>query len=150
VRVPLLVRWPGRVQPGVSDELVSLLDFFPTLAAAIDRPYPAAAGRDGLNLWPALRGDAGARGRDEFVLHGIGNVLALRVGHWKYIPANTDTATGIGRGADPRDQRFGQARVEKDLLFNLSNDPSETKNLAEFFPEKLAELRARLAAIAGH
>jgi arylsulfatase A-like enzyme len=150
LRVPLIVRWPGRVQPGVSDELVSLLDFFPTLAAAIDRSYPITAGRDGQNLFPALRGDAGARGRDEMVLHGIGNVLALRAGDWKYIPANKDTATGIGRGADPRDQRFEQARVEEDLLFNLTDDPGETKNLAGTFPEKLAELRARLATIAGH
>lgn len=148
VRVPLILRWPGRVQPGVSEALVSLLDFFPTLAAAIEQPYPATAGRDGENLLPALRGDQGARGRAELVLHGIGNVLALRAGDWKFIPANADTATGIGRGADPRDQRFGQARVENDLLFNLANDPGETTNLAESHPEKLTELRARLAAIA--
>jgi arylsulfatase len=81
------------------------------------------------------------------VLHGIGNVLALREGDWKYIPANRDTATGIGRGADPRDQRFAPARVEEDLLFNLAEDPGETTNLAATHPEKLAELRARLAAI---
>lgn len=147
VRVPLLARWPGQVQPGVSDELVSVLDLFPTLAAAIGQPYPSAAGRDGENLLPALRGDAGARGRTELVLHGIGNVLALRAGDWKYIPANTDTATGIGRGADPRDQRFAQAHVAEDLLFNLAKDPGETTNLAATHPQKLAELRARLAAI---
>lgn len=146
-RVPLLARWPGRVQPGVSSTMVSLLDFFPTIAAATGQPYPPTAGHDGQNLLPAVRGDANAPGRSDLVLHGIGNVLALRAGDWKYIPANTDTATGIGRGANPRDQRFAQARVPEDLLFNLVEDPGETTNLAATHPDKLAELKARLAEL---
>lgn len=146
-RVPLVVSWPGHVQPGTSDALVSLLDFFPSFAALLERPMPRAAGRDGLDVLPNLLGRTDRSLRRDLVLHGIGNVLALREGDWKFIPANRDTATGIGRGADPRDQRFAEARVEEDLLYNLADDPGETKNLAATRPEKLAELRARLAAI---
>lgn len=146
-RVPLIARWPGHTATGRSDAMVSLLDFFPSLAAMVGQPYPAAAGRDGRDLSAALLGRPDAPARDEIVLHGIGNVLALRSGDWKYIPANADTSTGIGRGADPRDTRFSAARVEEDLLYNLATDPGETTNLATAHPEILARLAARLEAL---
>ncbi|MGH8021621.1 MAG: sulfatase family protein [Opitutaceae bacterium] len=147
VRVPFIVRWPARIEPGTSEAMMSLLDLFPTLAALAGRPYPENAGKDGENLLPALLGQPGAQGRDSIVLHGIGNVLALRAGDWKFIPANADTATGIGRGADPRDTRFAEARVSENLLFNLAQDPRETKNLAAARPKKAAEMAARLAQV---
>ena len=146
-RVPLIARWPGHTAIGDSDALVSLLDFFPSLAALIGQAYPADAGRDGRNLADALLGRADAPTRDEIVLHGIGNVLALRSGDWKFIPANADTATGIGRGADPHDTRFSSARVDEDLLYHLATDPGETTNLASAHPEILQRLATRLAAL---
>jgi arylsulfatase A-like enzyme len=147
-RVPLLARWPGTVPAGVTtDALFSLHDLFATTAALLEKPLPAGAGRDGLDLSTVLRGRTPAEPRTSIVQHGIGNVLALRAGDWKYIPANADTASGIGRGADPRDRRFAEAAVPEPLLFNLAADPGETTNLAQKHPEKVRELAAQLDAI---
>ncbi len=147
-RVPLIARWPGEIPAGATTtEMFSLLDLFATTASLLGQPLPARAGTDGLDLAAALRGQHPAKPRTSTVEHGIGNVLALRSGHWKFIPPNADTTSGIGRGADPRDQRFAEAAIAEPLLFNLAVDPAETTNLAKKEPAKLAELRAQLAAI---
>ena len=115
--------------------------------SACCRPYPPAAGRDGMDLSAALLGKTKTSPRTNLVVHGIGNVLALRDGDWKFVPKNADTSTGIGSGADPRDTRFSAAHAPEDALYNLKDDPAETTNLAAKNPAKLEELRAKLAAI---
>ena len=147
-RIPLLARWPGHVPAGTTTaEMFSLLDLFATTAALLGRPLPPGAGTDGLDLADVLFGRTPKTPRTTMVQHGIGNVLALRAGNWKYIPANTDTASGIGRGADPRDQRFADAAIPAPLLFDLASDPAETTNLAEKQPAKLKQMAATLDAI---
>ncbi len=146
-RVPLIAAWPGKVPRGVTSQFFSLVDLFATCAALTKQPVPAGAAPDSVNLLPVLLGETKAQLRTNIVQHGIGNVLALRAGDWKYIPANADASTGIGRGADPRDTRFSEAVVPQPLLFDLAADPAETKNLATARPEKLAELTQLLADI---
>jgi arylsulfatase A-like enzyme len=147
-RLPLPAAWPGRVPAGrTTDQLFSLVDLLATTAALTGQPIPAGAAPDSLNLLPVLLGESKKQLRTQVVQHGIGNTLALRSGDWKYIPANPDTATGIGRGANPADTRFAEARIPEPLLFNLADDPAETKNLAKAHPEKLAQLAAELAAL---
>jgi arylsulfatase A-like enzyme len=147
-RIPLIARWPGRVPAGqTTAAMFSLHDLFATTASLLDRPLPPGAGTDGLDLSAVLQGRTPARPRTNIVQHGIGNVLALRSGDWKYIPPNADTASGIGRGADPRDQRFAEAAVTEPLLFNLKSDPAEKTNVAARHPAKLAELKSLLESI---
>ena len=55
-RVPFLVRWPGRVKPGVSDALVSQIDLFASLAAFTRQSLPVGAAPDSENVLPALLG----------------------------------------------------------------------------------------------
>lgn len=142
-RVPMIFTWPARIRPGTTPQLFSLVDLPATFAALTRQPPPPSA-RDSLNLLPILLGETNAQLRTNVVQHGIGNTLALRSGDWKYIPANPDTATGIGRGANPADTRFAEARIPEPLLFNLADDPGETKNLAKSHPEKLKALAAEL------
>jgi len=148
VRVPLIAIWPGHIEPGAkSDALISLMDFYPSIAAILGRAYPADAGRDGMDASATLLGKTQTSPRTALVVDGIGGVVALRDGDWKYVPANTNTSAGIGSGADPRDKRFADAIVPEDLLFNLADDPAETTNLASRYPEKLQAMRAKLAGI---
>jgi arylsulfatase A-like enzyme len=146
-RVPFIAAWPGHVPVGTTDQMFSLVDMLATVAAVTGQTLPAGAGPDSINLWPVVQGQTKAQLRANIVEHGIGNVLALRRGDWKYIPANADAATGIGRGADPRDTRFSEAVVPEPLLFNLATDPGERRNLATEQPKKLAEMAELLAAI---
>jgi len=136
-RVPLIVRWPARVKPGVSDALVSQVDFLASFAALTGQNFDRATAPDTQNTLPALLGESHV-GRTETVEQG--GPLALRDGAWKFIPpskgrqvnSNTETETGN----DPAPQ-----------LFDLSQDPGETKNVATNHPERTRQMAAQLAAL---
>jgi arylsulfatase A-like enzyme len=82
------------------------------------------------------------------VLHGISDLLALRQGDWKCIPANAKGhVANMGSGANPSEARFAASRIPEPLLFNLATDPNETTNLAGKHPERVAEMQKRLNAL---
>ncbi|MCA9234414.1 MAG: arylsulfatase [Planctomycetales bacterium] len=136
--VPWVVYWKGRVQPGVSDAMISQIDLPRTLAAlAGAEPTSADAAPDSLNLLPALLGET-QTGRDFVIEHsGLSQKLAIRKGPWKYIePArgqaiNWDTHMELANSQTPQ-------------LYNLNDDPGETTNLSEQQPVVLDELRSLL------
>jgi arylsulfatase A-like enzyme len=138
--MPFIVSWPGKVEPGISGALVSQVDLFASIAALIGQPMPAKAGVDSQNILPALLGKS-EKGRDYVVQEAL-TQLAVRKGNWKYIPPGSITERGgIGiwdkTGVD-----------EPGLLFHLSEDPGETRNLAEQYPEKLEEMMAIILEVA--
>jgi arylsulfatase A-like enzyme len=125
-RVPFIARWPGRIQPGTrSEEMISLADMPATLAALVGVPLPADAAPDSFNVLPALLGRKPAAPlRPHLILHrgGTQGPFAIRQGAWKYVEPH----------AGERDE----------MLFNLADDPAETRNLAAERPEKVRELKA--------
>ena len=133
-RVPFIVRWPGHVKPGVSDALVSQVDFLASFAAFTKQPLDTDAGPDSIDTMAAFLGES-PRGRESVIEEGGG--LALRRGQWKYIEPNKrqriSQDTGIELGNSPEPQ-----------LYDLSKDPGETKNLAAELPEKLRDLASAL------
>ncbi len=133
-RMPLLVRWAGRVKPGITDALISQVDLTATLAALTGgKPVPATM-RDSVNVLPALLGDS-QTGRTNLIQYA--NRLAIRQGNWKYIPP--------GRVSD-RLGPWTQVTVpEPGFLFDLVTDPGETRDLAADYPQKVQELRDLLA-----
>jgi arylsulfatase A-like enzyme len=137
-RVPFIVRWPGRVKPGVSDAIVSQVDFLASFAALTGQKHAEGdEAPDTLNVLPALLGEA-KEGRDHVVEHGNG--LALRQGNWKYIEptkgqrVNAGTRTELGNDAQPQ-------------LYDLSKDLGEKNNLAAEQPTKVQEMKALLEKI---
>lgn len=129
-RVPFIIRWPGVIEPGVSDALICQIDFLASFADLLNHPLPSDAAPDSVNVLKALMGMP-QQGRQVLVEQGHGGRLALRVGHWKYIPP--------GR----RWQR-GKAPAE---LYNLARDINESNNLAREYPKRLKQMRARLKQI---
>ncbi|MBU6300606.1 MAG: arylsulfatase [Verrucomicrobia bacterium] len=136
-RVPFMVRWPARIKPGVSDAIVSQVDFPATFAALTGQALDPAEAPDSRDVLPAILGESPA-GRQEVVLQGNG--LALRAGRWKYImPAKgpkTSVSTGTELGNDPGPQ-----------LYDLESDSGETRNLAEVHPGRVREMQERLDGI---
>ena len=134
-RVPCLIRWPGRIQPGsVSNDIVSALDWVPTLMAAAGDPdikdkllkgYQAGSKTwkvhlDGYNQLPYLTGQQPRGARKEFVyFNDDGDLVAMRYENWKFV-FEEQRATGTLRiWAEP----FTKLRVPK--LFDLRSDPYE-------------------------
>jgi arylsulfatase A-like enzyme len=100
-RVPAMVRWPGKIKPGsVSNEIMSHLDWLPTLLAAAGEPNIKAkplkghqAGTkafkvhlDGYNQLPHLTGQSAKSARQEFFyFNDDGDLVALRYDNWKLV-----------------------------------------------------------------
>jgi arylsulfatase A-like enzyme len=138
-RVPCLVRWPGRIQAGsVSNEIVSGLDWLPTLMAAAGDPDikekllrgHQAGGKtfkvhlDGYNQLPYLTGQQERSARKEFIyFDDDGDLVAMRYENWKLV-FEEQRATGTLRiWAEP----FTKLRVPK--TFDLRSDPYERADI---------------------
>ncbi|MFW6161920.1 MAG: sulfatase [Planctomycetota bacterium] len=131
-REPLLVRWPGVVQPGsVCSELVSSIDFYPTLLDITGARAKPGQVIDGVSLLPLLEGETKLDREAIFCHfpHSFGKrspaATWVRQGDWKLIRVY-DT------------QHFPHER----MLFNLRDDIGETTNLAAQHPAKVKELDA--------
>jgi arylsulfatase A-like enzyme len=140
-KVPFLVRWPDRVPAGTTcSEMVSLADLLATAAAIVGRelPAPDKAGEDSYNILPAMLGEPAARpARNDLIVHSADGVFALRQGPWKWIEGIP--ADGIKPGV--RKARAGEFKAQ---LFNLQDDPAETRDVSAEHPEVAKELSALL------
>jgi arylsulfatase len=133
-RVPLIVKWPGVIEPdSISNEIISQLDWMPTIAAAAGVPdlkeqlltgYTAGdktfkVHLDGYNFLPYLKGDEEAGPRKEFFYFSdTGDLLSLRYQKWKIVFAE-QRAHGFDVWGEP----FVFLRLPK--IFNLRTDPFE-------------------------
>lgn len=140
-REPFIACWPGQIAPGVSDELVCLVDLPATAAAIVNAPLPAKAAPDSFNLLPVLRGESNAHPRDSLVLMSGKGDLALRQGSWKYIP-NLAVANGWKTG-----KSNAKGKLTGPGLFNLNADPGETNNLHAAEPAVSKRLNELLTSI---
>ncbi len=141
VRVPFIIRWPGRVEAGaVSGALAANLDVVPTLVQACGLSMPALP-IDGISFLPVLSGDT-ARCRDEFAYYYGDRLEAVRKGRWKlHLPhayrsyENMPPPPRDGAPAQTSQKQIGLS------LYDLVADPGERVNLADMNPEVVKELQ---------
>ena len=144
-RVPLLVVWPGKVQPGIeTSALVQSTDFFPTFADLLGWKLPTDVRFDGFSLRSVFESNTPVR--DEIFCHfphaqvadkyesmpaqtPISPASSVRQGDWKLIRLYCDNAD----------------QTDRYELYNLKEDLGETKNLATEHPDKVKELDALLS-----
>jgi arylsulfatase A-like enzyme len=128
-RVVSLINWPDRIKAGtVSDQIIHVVDYYPTLAKLAGASLSKSKPLDGLDMWPTI-GEDKPSPRHEVVYNVEMFRGAVRQGDWKLVWRTTLPS-----------------RVE---LFNLAQDPSEKTNLAEQNPEKVLELQKRIDELAG-
>jgi len=137
-RVPFIARWPGQIVPGVSSELVCLVDLPATAAALVGKSLAAADAPDSFDLLPIFLGKTNPHSRDHLIVMSGKGDLAIRQGPWKYIP---DLATADGWSA--RAPKPG-AKPAGAGLFQLTDDPRETNNLNGKNPDVSKRLTALL------
>ncbi len=130
IRVPCLMRWPGKIPAGtVCREMAGTIDMLPTIAALTGAAMPEKK-IDGKDIGPLLRGEAGAKSPHESMVFYYGNheLQALRSGKWKLMLPHT-YRTIESTGADGLTGKHGRATIGLEL-YDLENDPGESKNLA--------------------
>jgi arylsulfatase A-like enzyme len=142
-RVPFIVRWPGKIRAGtVSNEVVSQVDLAATFAAMIQYPLQEEDAIDSYNLLPVLREQDFQRPLRTATVHNTSpGKYALRQGDWVLI----DAPTGSAR-KEPKDYltRFGldaYGAGHSGLLFNLKEDPRQSKNQYAEHPEMVQQMR---------
>lgn len=149
VRVPFIARWPGRIRAGtVVSEPAMTIDLLPTIARALHAPAPPLP-IDGCDITALLTGEPGARSPHDALLfhYHAGHLEALRAGRWKlHLPHSYRTLREGERARDgvPVEYDYG-ARIELSL-FDLVDDPGETRNVAAEHPalvERLCALAER-------
>lgn len=131
--VPFMIRWKGTIKPGVSDALVSQMDFTASFAALTDQTNTTP---DSKNILDAFLGKS-SKGRNGLIL-GQNNIMAYREGDWALIPPHKGNKivnkwVNIESGRDTIYQ-----------LYNLKEDRAQQHNLAEINPEKLEALKQAL------
>lgn len=124
VRVPAIVRWPGRVPAGaVSDRVSGFEDWLPTILELVGAADSIPEQLDGISLAPTL---LGKKQKPRPFLYrefpGYGGQQSIRVGDWKAIRTNLNA---------------GNVKVE---LYDLSQDPGERRDVASEHPDTLARL----------
>jgi arylsulfatase A-like enzyme len=142
VRSALTVRFPRELKPGtVNDRAFGSIDLYPTLAALAGAPLQEKD-TDGKNVWPLMRGDAGARNphRHYFISTGWDLEAVMTAdGKWKlHLPHGYRDVIRPGH-----DGGRGETKTSmiEESLFNLIDDPSEQLNLIDKHPEIATELR---------
>ncbi len=132
-RVPFIARWPGKIGPNTtSAQPLCFTDMLATFAAVVGDSLPPNEKRDSYDMLPALL-NKGTAQRKGLVVEGH----TVREGDWKLI-------FGSGMGVLHRQYGKGNAPVGKGELYNLHEDPAETRNLYDTHPEKVAELTRRM------
>lgn len=131
LHVPAAMRWPGVLPAGRNcDSWMTVLDLFPTLAAAAGVPVSGGKPFDGQNYWEAIRNGRPFERGDFFVAckrnETLDRQFALRSGPWKIVEI-----------VNPKD-------VVTTELYRLDRDPGEQNNLAAREPETLDRLRREL------
>ncbi|MBK9385902.1 MAG: sulfatase-like hydrolase/transferase [Planctomycetes bacterium] len=146
-RVPLIVRWPGRVKAGTtSDQIICLTDVMATLASITGAVLPNEAAEDSFDFLPVLEGTADAPIRPYLLTQAFGGArtLSIRRGPWKFLDHPGSGGNSYERG-ELRD--FALPDTAPDApgqLYDLASDPGETKNLYLERPELVRELKALL------
>jgi arylsulfatase A-like enzyme len=124
IRVPCIVRWPGRVKAGqVSGQVAISMDWMPTLLAAAGSAPHADYPPDGQNLLPVLLGTQAPAERTLYWRYKANAQRAMRTGDWKYLKLNGN-----------------------EFLFNVAVDQRERANLARKEPARLAALKQQWEA----
>ena len=136
-RSACIIKYPAVLKGGKASERAFLtIDLLPTLCHLADVPLPETE-IDGKNVWDLIEGKEGAENPHEYyAFTNNSNFEAVMSGDgkWKlHLPHNYRTMTEI-KGKDGMPGKYKQAKIELSL-FDMENDPYETTNVIENYPE---------------
>lgn len=120
-RVPFVVRWPSKVKPGKTDQILCTTDLFATVADIIGEELSDDIAEDSYSFLPAMKVNSVSKPRESIVHHSINGSFAYRKGDWKVC-----FCPGSGGWSAPRPKSEGIENLPDVQLYNLKNDVGET------------------------
>ena len=126
IRTTGALYWPNTINPGMkSDQFLSVMDLYPTILSATGITPTNLNALDGIDYWSNLNNSI-TTPPSKLVI-GFGKTFAVFDQQWKLVRSR---------------------KADEDLLFDIIKDPNETQNLAELYPNIVAELAKEISEIA--
>ncbi|UCC97744.1 MAG: sulfatase-like hydrolase/transferase [Phycisphaerales bacterium] len=133
MREPCVMWWPGRIKPGVVNDMGATMDLYTTILTLAGVKVPTDRIVDGLDLSPALFGTGSSPRKTMFYYRGA-KLYAARKGPYK---AHFFTKPAYGKGQEKRH--------EPPLLYHLGHDPSEKYDISKDHPEVIQDIHKEVA-----
>ena len=151
-RAAAFATWPGHIPAGQRvREPMHMIDWYPTLIKLAGGSLEQKLPIDGLDIWPLLTKSAPSPHDAILSVSTVGpSRAAVRMGDWKLmVSGNADADGGEDDGAANAKKKGKKVagKYEPVALYNLIEDPSESKNLAVAQPERVKVMRARLTQL---
>lgn len=157
-RVPFIFTYPARVKAGVSSELVSSLDLYPTLARLGGATLPDDRVIDGLDLTDLLLGNTDRSPRDTFFYYMTDKLEAVRHGDWKlFVSRSPEKKVDVETNGtldlyvlqeDEDGKTKNRTAIAENVLvqelYNLREDIGETRNVYAEHPDIVAALMQKV------
>ena len=142
-REPFIMRYPKKLEAGKTiDVPIMAIDMLPTLAAVTNSKLPEKT-IDGKNVWSVLTGESDESPQEAyFFYYRVNELFGVRYGKWKlYFPHTYRTMSGQELGKDGVPGAYKMVDLEEIELYNVVNDESETKNVADEYPDVVAKIK---------
>lgn len=140
-REPCIMRWPGKIPANaVCKEPVMTIDIFPTIARLIGARLPDHK-IDGLDIWPLMSGEKGAKSpHDALYFYWKNDLQAVISGKWKmHFPHNYRTLNGRPGGTGGMPVKYEQAHTDL-VLYDLDKDIGEQHDVSAEHPDIVKRL----------
>ncbi|MCF8391577.1 MAG: arylsulfatase [Bacteroidales bacterium] len=124
IRVPMIACWPAKIKSGAeSGHISAFWDILPTFAEMANIEVPENI--DGISFLPTLLGEKNQKTHEHLYweFHAMGGKQAVRKGNWKAVRLNC--------------YDYSKTLVE---LYDLENDPGESTNIAQKYPEIASDM----------
>ena len=131
IRTIGMIRWPGRIEPGASNEMFSTMDFFPTFTRIVGANVPTDRPIDGVDQTDFLLGSQKNSSREHLITFTGDQLQAIRWRQFRYYLVDI-TPSGNG-GFSRQGGLAGTYRpMHYPLIYNIESDPREEFNINTF------------------
>ncbi|MGB5553674.1 MAG: sulfatase [Flavobacteriaceae bacterium] len=142
-REPFIAKYPGKLEAGkIIETPIMAIDMLPTIAEITGAELPSKT-IDGKSAWQVLTGQSEESPQKAyFFYYRVNELFGVRYGKWKlYFPHTYRTMDGQEPGKDGLPGEYRMVDLEEIELYDVVNDISETKNVAEEHPEIVDKIK---------